>query len=318
MANRARLIGWLGAALVLAISCEASQPPVSSGGSSAPSEPGATITTDGGASTELGASTGTAAEVTDVLSQLVQTIDANAASYGPVDRADLNDLLTLALIRAGSPGGRGAASAQCASQVVSTHGFSGAQAAALCQDVRFDSAACAERAVSVLGFDPDSAAALCRVRGATETADCAQSVSGTLGLSRSQTVVACSDRDGADVVQCVTSAVNIGLDREQVAALCAGRGSAGTAECAKSALQTFGFSRDEAVALCTNRGAPETATCANTVFAGFGFSRQQAVALCSNRGQASNATCASNVLAVGLTRDQAVEACRRPATTLVP
>jgi hypothetical protein len=49
----------------------------------------------------------------------------------------------------------------------------------------------------------------------------------------------------------------------------------------------------------------------------FGFSRQQAVTLCANRGQASNATCADVAFTSGrLTRDEAVEACRRPQTVI--
>lgn len=311
------LIGWIAPALVLAISCEGARPSASAESESTPGQPGPSAATDAGATAELDASADGSAEVTSMLAQLADAIDTNLASYSEVDRADLDDLLALALVRAESPGGRGAESAQCASRAMAD-GFSDAQSAALCQDVRYDSAACADRALRVLGFDRDASVALCAGRGSTETADCAFGVLINFGLSRSQAVAVCSDRDGADVAQCVAPALAAGFDRQQTAALCARRGGASTAACASAALLNFGFTRDEAVALCANRGAPETATCAGNAVSTTGLSREQAVGLCSNRGQATNATCAKSVLGLGFAPEDIVKACRRPPTTLVP
>jgi hypothetical protein len=321
MTSRALLIGSLAPALVLAIliDCESAQPPPGAS-TSTPQEPALSpsLPSDGGTSTELDAAISTAQKgVQDLVAQLQATISAKLPSYGQVDLEDLNDLVTVALLRAESPGGRGDASAGCTLQAIQSYGFSALQTATLCQDVLFDSAACAARA-HVLGFDRDSAVTLCARRGSTETADCAQTVFATLGFSRSQAVAVCADRDGATTAQCAASALTTGaLDRDQTSALCAHRGSTTTAECARVAIQTFGFTRTEAVALCANRGASETAGCAGSALESFGFSRQQAVALCANRGQASNATCAGVAFTAGrLTRDEAVEACRRPQTVL--
>lgn len=320
MATRRRLIGWLAPALVFAFSCEEARPgPSASGGGVATPQPGGPISSEGGASgTELDGSSEAGADVTGVLSQLVETIEANAVSYDPVDRADLNDVLSLALVLAESPGGRGAASAQCASDAAAV-GFSDAQVATLCQDVRYDSASCASKAFGAFGFDRDSAALLCASRGGDETAECAGTLFRTLGFSQSQAVVVCGDRDGSDVEQCVRPALSAGFDREQTVALCANRGGASTAECARSANRVSAFTREQAVAVCRGRGALETATCASTAYASFGFSREQAIELCANRGQPANATCANRVrLIPGFTRGRAVAACRRPRTILVP
>lgn len=320
MTSRALLLGSVAAALVLAIliDCDSARP--APGATGRPQEPALvpSLPSDGGTSIELDGAVATAQQaVQNLVGQVQATISANLASYGQVDLGDLNDVLTVALLRAESPGGRGDASAGCTVQATQTFGFNALQTAALCQDVLFDSAACAGRA-QTLGFDRDSAVTLCARRGSIETADCAQTVFATLGFSRSQAVALCADRDGATTVQCAAFALSPGtLDRDQATALCARRGSTTTAECARVALQTFGFTRTEAVALCANRGASETASCAGTAFGSLGFSRQQAVALCANRGQASNATCAGVAFTIGrLTRDEAVEACRPPQTVI--
>jgi hypothetical protein len=311
---RAWLAPWLTAALALA-SCEGVEPPFSAGGANVPPHPGHTGASDegaGGAELDPGADPG----VTAALGQLVDAIRANEGAYDAIDRSDLTDLLALALVRASSPGGRAAASAECVAQAA-VQGFSHAQAARLCVDDRFDSAACAARALAVLQFDREAAVVLCAGRGSIETADCARDVFAPLGSSPARAAEVCADREGAGVASCVTSAVGTGFDYEQTVALCARRGRLSTVTCAQSAL-AGGFSRDEAAALCANRGAVETFRCASAASASFGFSRRQAVDLCANRGQEGNATCASRVLVLGASRDEAVEACRRPPTVLVP
>jgi hypothetical protein len=314
--TRASLPGGLIAALVLA-SCDGAGPAASSGGASVPPQPGRADTSDEGAGGgEIDPSTERAPDITDVLAQLVESIGANGGAYDAVDRADLNDVLTLALVLASSPGGRGDVAAECVARAA-TLGFSHAQAAKLCADVRFDSAACAAQALPALQFDREAAVALCAGRGSTETADCAQTAVTLLGSSPARAAAVCADREGASVAACVGAARAVGFDAEQTITLCARRGGASTAACARSAFAA-GFTREQSVALCAERGALETFRCASAAFAGFGFSRQQAIDLCSNRGQEGNATCASRVLVLGATRDQAVEACRRPPTLLVP
>jgi hypothetical protein len=322
MANgSSRLIGWTGAGVLIAMSCSDSEPAITEGAAAVlprevPATPGATSDA-GGAASELDAGTSPAA-LTSELDGLVRAGTANAGAYTEVDRSDLDDLLSLALVHAETPGGLGPASATCASTAVAFR-FDRAQAAVLCQDVRYDSAACAAKAVDLYGFDRDSSVALCAQRGSTETADCAATVFTTLGFSRTQAVFVCADRDGADVARCVSSAFRSGaFDRTQTVALCAHRGAATTADCALRALNLYGFSRDQAVALCANRGAPETALCASAAVSLHGFSRDQALVLCANRGQTGNADCAARLLPLGFTRDQAIVACRRPKTTLVP
>ncbi len=310
MAKRWELIGWVVPALAVVASCEDARPEASGGAASIGPQP-TTTTSDAGTS-ETGTSVDELDAGTNVASELVRSIEANAAAYDDVDRGDLDDLLTLALVRAESPGGRAAEAAACATRVLAS-GFGQTQVAALCRDDRFDAATCALRAVRT--FDRDAAVSLC-ARGSVDAATCAEGVV-ALGLARAQAVVACADRGDANVVARVGAATSAGFGADQTAALCARRGRASTAECARRASSGLGFTRDEAVALCRGRGAVETATCAASAVAS-GFSRPQAVALCAGRGQASNASCASTLLRLGVARDQIVLTCLRPETTLVP
>jgi hypothetical protein len=292
--------GALALATALGLACNDGPSPAALSGSFTATAPGGAAPSDGGVSPTNVAAPASVASVQALLGQLERMTGDNGGSYSQVDLEDLNDLLTDALLRAAALGGRGAASSQCVLQAVHTHGFSPAQAAALCVDTLADPAACAGAAVEQYGFDRDAAVALCATRGGLDTATCGGNVFGTLGLSRAQAVAVCADREGGATAECAASAVRNGLNDAQASVLCAHRGGASTADCAHVAMLTFRFAPDDAVALCANRGTSETAACAG---------------LCSNRGQTANANCANAATSTAaLTRDQAVLACHRPPT----
>jgi hypothetical protein len=270
--------------------------------------------TGGGTSTIFEGDAGVSMSgLTALVASLDSTLRANEAAYGEVDLEDLDDLLTYSLLRAQSPGGRGAASTSCVHSSIRL-GMSPSQTASLCPDVLEDAATCASRVIAD-GFDRDSAIELCAIRGSAATAACASATVRRFGSGeRSRAVAVCTDRDGEVTPACVNGALGAGFSHDQAVALCAHRGSTLTVACATASMGTaVGLSRDEAVALCADRGAKETVNCAALAVRD-GFSRAQVLALCSGRGEDGNATCASEAFRTNLTRDQAVETCRRHLT----